>query len=236
MTKLVIPFLALMSLFSAVEYASERGKEAYMREDFGTAYREYYQAKSEEWDRAKSYIDFNLGLSALGQDSMAKAMTHWRDASEGNPDYVASKACNNLGVAVMAQDTGDGRKKFLTAIEWLKDAMRKDPENLTARYNYELLMMNQPPPPQENPDSSQQDDSQQPPDPQEGDPQDSDPNRQPRDPQENSGQPGDPQERTGREEAEMKLKQMAKREKEFVQQLQKKNPHRTSKGRDSRNW
>lgn len=87
-----------------------------------------------------------LAHSYYQLDSLNEAQYHYKLLSTIENRSISSRANTQLALlAARAQDT-------VMALDYLKTALRQEPLNRKARYNYELLMKNfsgkQPPPPQ----------------------------------------------------------------------------------------
>jgi len=70
------------------------------------------------------------------------AESNYNDLTESNAPTIASSAYNQLGVISykMSEQSPDERESFMqNSLSNFKNAIRKNPENESARYNYELL-------------------------------------------------------------------------------------------------
>jgi tetratricopeptide (TPR) repeat protein len=175
------------------------GRLAYERGEYQAAYAHYALAL-EDQGRFSARINFNLGLCYNRLDSLQLAKQCYSLADRPGEDELASLALNNLGVLSVRD------KKLKEALGQFQDALRRDPKNSTARFNYELIrhLLDVPPPP-ENPPP----DSTPPP-----------PNPKPK-PQEGAGN-NDGQSSIPLDSARKQLEALRQKEKTFIQELKKK--------------
>ena len=95
-------------------------------------------------------LQYNIGICQLQMDSVEKARNAWTKAIVKEDKKLSSLAHNNLGCLKAteqdpktAQDPKAGKENIQLALESFKNALRLDPDNELARYNYELLMKKQ---------------------------------------------------------------------------------------------
>lgn len=179
---------------------SSQGKEAFDQGEFGKA-ATHYSLAVEEYEGNAPYLFYNLGLCYTALDSQSAARDFFSRVDRQGFEDVTSHALNNLGVLEARN------KKLKEALAQFQEALRKDPKNETARYNYELIkhmLENQPPPPDQPPPDS----TPQPPPP------------KPK-PREGSGDPNSP-ESIPLDSARKQLEALKQKEKTYIQELKKK--------------
>ena len=173
--------------------------------------REYFEKALESRADQSNVMSFNLGQCLNQLDSVILADESFNRAEDAPDKKVSSMAYNNRGVFKVND------KKLEESLEFFKDALRKDPSNEEARYNYELikkyLEKQQPPPPQDN---------NQPPPPQQ--------NQQKPKSQENTGQNSGDENEISKAEAKALLDAMEQTEMEA-----RKNMKLQFKGKGSKN-
>ena len=169
---------------------------------------------------ASDAIFFNIGQCWYKLDSTGRAFGEYGKISNSNLQ-LSSMADNNSGVIL-----GNDPQKIDQAIETLKKALREDPENDLARYNYEVLKRRK----EQNKQNQNQDQNQD----QDQNKEDQQDNKQNQDNQQNDqkrntpkqrqgteGQEPQPQQEISMEQAKMLLEGMKENEKRFLQQLRK---------------
>ncbi|RFS13636.1 hypothetical protein [Emticicia sp. C21] len=156
---IVLLFLNIRSLTNV----SERNR---LKIEAGTAFmkKNYILAR----DKYQNLANISFNLEPDARLNMAHSYFHTHDTARALLEYkrllrvsdekIFTVALIQIGVINVMQ------KDSLTAMQLFKEALQKNPENLTARYNYELLRKripdNKPPPPspqnqEDNHDSSE---------------------------------------------------------------------------------
>jgi hypothetical protein len=107
-------------------------KKAYLSGDFRVAAQKY-QYLIDSLDVNEDEVRMNLANSYFNLKDTASALGEYQTLSQSKEGYIRSKAEMQLGV--MANQTS----KFEEALNHFKQAIRADPANVDARYNYELL-------------------------------------------------------------------------------------------------
>lgn len=143
-------------------------------------------------------------------------MEHFRRALPKDDPEIASFSLNNTAVLVYHTDQQDPVKKALASF---KEALRRNPDNEVARYNYELLLKYEG---EQGGGSSDQEQDQQ--DQNENENEQQPPGNIPQKapPQENSGDKADYDPVT-MDQARKMLEGMKQNEKKFIQELMKKS-------------
>jgi hypothetical protein len=107
-------------------------KKAYLAGDFKVAASKYqYMIDSLEVDEDE--VRLNLANAYFNLKDTSNALGHYQALSQSDAGQIRSKAETQLGV--MANRTS----KFEEALNHFKQAIKADPSNMDARYNYELL-------------------------------------------------------------------------------------------------
>lgn len=165
----------------------------------------HYQAALKVYPTLADGIKFNLAQCYLMLDSSARAEALYHEVLNRLPAQQQAIAHNNLGLILA------GAKKSKEATVQFRLALVKNPDAENARYNYELLLKRlpkqPPPPPPPPPDNT-------PPPPPRGRPM----------PMEGQGVVA--QRNQSPQEARAAYEELKKREKSYLQQLQKSNRQR----------
>lgn len=212
-----LPFILLL-LFAAPPDEARRANEAYESGDYRAAEAGYRKALVAAPDDAR--LHFNLGNALARQNKHDEALAAF-DRARGLASTAADRATAdyNIGHVLGAKNEWD------KAAERFREALRANPADDQARYNYEFArrMLTHPPPQpqgggQDNPESGDPDRP-----PQQGDsqsPQNPDPSSGQTDP--DAPQGGQPQEGgMSREEANQILNALENKEKELLKEFQK---------------
>jgi tetratricopeptide (TPR) repeat protein len=233
--------------------SAEQGELAWQEGKYAKSL-EYYRFALAEYPNQVEVVSYNMGQCFLVQKQSDSAIFYYQKVSAKNTPLVASDALSNHAVLVAtappkkaaAQDTsgtaGSGTgaeappanekdQAIDQALQLLRQALRSNPHNEIARYNYELLMkrkqqqednqQNQPPPPEEQEEE------------QEKEKQDRNTQNQPQQrPSEMQSAPSDP---VDERQADQLMEALKENEKRFLQQLKKK-PHRQPQQDDRPQW
>ena len=185
---------------------------------------ELYKLALEKYPDQTWPIKYNMAQCYRALDSSNLAIRNYQHARSKLDAELNSLAHNNEGVL---HTKGETRK---LALEQFKEALKANPENEEARYNYELYVkrynnQNNEPPPPENEDSDSLN------------PGISDPQNQPPPPPKLENGPVDNSDdpEISIDQAKSILRGMAGKEKRFIQEL-KKYPRQKSPRDGSPNW
>ncbi len=237
-----------------------RGQAYYLRDSIHLAQAAYSKCTNLSPREKGLLLERQVGSWAWTNIGMARVKLGEEQQEQGSsPMAINGANMPNMG---QAQPQEDPKQKFEEALKAFKEALKLDPENETARFDYELLKkrmmeMEKQKNEQENEnkdenqdqndekddqDKSDQDDQQKK-DDQEGE---SDEKKQPKpDNTEKKGQSpnqkdtqGEPQEQEmTQEQAAQLLEAMSEKEKQFIQQLEKQSPKKGRKRRsDGPDW
>ncbi|MCF6351970.1 MAG: hypothetical protein L3J06_03070 [Cyclobacteriaceae bacterium] len=134
-------FIALLLVFSPltdlgkiakVNKAKKEAKAAYLANDFQAAHDTYkYLIDSLGVSEEEVLLDYAHTLYNLNDTS--NAVNNYQELSESTNKDIASIAEQQLGQVMF------DKKQYEPALEHYKNALRKNPANQDARYNYELL-------------------------------------------------------------------------------------------------
>ncbi len=137
----------LVSLFSSdginkiarINQYKKEGNAAYMAEDYKTA-AEKYRYLYDTLQVKEDPVMLNLGHSYFHLNDTANAGTFYGLLTESSNNEYRSVAYQQLGVMASTQ------QNYKLALDRFKNALKADPSNEEARYNYELtkkLLKNQ---------------------------------------------------------------------------------------------
>jgi len=132
---------------SRINNLKKEAELAYKQQDYAKS-AELYKFLLDSMKVDEDAIQMNLANSYFQLKEKEKANFHYSKASLSDNDKIKSRAFQQLG-ALKAQD-----QKTEEALSFFKEAMKADPNNTDARYNYELLKNQEK---QENKDEQQQD-------------------------------------------------------------------------------
>jgi tetratricopeptide (TPR) repeat protein len=133
-TLLALGFFEGFTRIAKVNRYKKEGKSAFLTEKYDVAVARFaYLADTLEVQDEDILI--NLANALYRSDSIAKADQRYKQIiASGQNDNFVSLAYNQAGI-ILANS-----QKYQEAINYFKDALRSDPDNEEARYNYELLM------------------------------------------------------------------------------------------------
>lgn len=156
---IILLFLNIRSLTNV----SERNR---LKIEAGTAFMKKNYVLARDKYQKLANISFNLEPEA--RLNMAHSYFYTKDTSRALLEYKRLLRVSDeqifTGALIQIGVINAMQKDSMTAMKLFKEALQKNPENLTARYNYELLKKrlpdNNPPPPppqsqEENPDNSE---------------------------------------------------------------------------------
>jgi hypothetical protein len=133
-------FISLIALASIIDptkinrinAAKTEARNAYLSGDYKTAIKKY-KFLTDSLAVKEDEVLFNLGNAYFLEKDTANAMSTFQLLTESPQADISSKAHQQLGV--MANQKG----KFDQALSDFKQAIKADPTNESARYNYEML-------------------------------------------------------------------------------------------------
>jgi len=197
----------------------DEGKKHFSKHHFIESAKSYELA-IKQFPKYSRVCRFNAAQAWLNADSMPNANSIYNQIQTGENDKISSNVLNNYGV------NSDKNSKTEEALAFFKDALRRDPENEIARYNYELLKKKN----SQNQQQDKQDQQQQ----QQQDKNSEDQKSGDKGNNSGQGQGGNkPTEQQGnksqaapvsKQQAKQLLQAMKQNEKKFLQQLKKKVP------------
>lgn len=117
---------------SKINALKKEAKEAYNSADYKTAIAKYKEL-NEKYDVHEDEIQLNLANGYFLSKDTANAISTFQPLTNSANKEIASKAHQQLGVIASQQ------KKYDQALSDFKQAIKTDPGNESARYNYELL-------------------------------------------------------------------------------------------------
>jgi Ca-activated chloride channel family protein len=117
---------------SKINTAKSEAKNAYLSGDYKTAIKKY-KFLTDSLDVKEDEVMFNLGNAYFLEKDSANAMSTFQSLTNSAKREISSKAHQQLGV--MANQKG----KFEQALNDFKQAIKADPTNESARYDYEML-------------------------------------------------------------------------------------------------
>ena len=136
--KLFVAILLIISPFTdldkiaRVNKAKKEAKEAFLSNDYQLAHDKYkFLIDSLGVKEEEVLLDFSHSLYQLNDTTNAE--NNYQELSESANKKISSIAEQQLGQIMF------DKKQYEPALEHQKNALRKDPTNKDARYNYELL-------------------------------------------------------------------------------------------------
>lgn len=144
----MIKFLSILSLFLAINpltYVSEvnntqlQAQEAFKNKDYLIAiYRYKHLVEDLQVEDPNAYL--NLGHAYYKAKKPRQARKYYVAVSKGKNPSLSSLAYHQLGMIAEENYNKDSSLDDLqTALMFFKKAIKQNPKNLAARYNYELL-------------------------------------------------------------------------------------------------
>lgn len=140
MKQLVLLVLLLLGIFDGINRIGktnrlkEEAQEAFLNQEYDVAVARYtYLIDSMKIEDEAMLI--NLANALFRNDSIKKADERYDQVLGMATDKVIIGAAQNQAGWILGND-----QKYQEAIQHFKDALRADPDNEQARYNYELLM------------------------------------------------------------------------------------------------
>jgi tetratricopeptide (TPR) repeat protein len=137
MKYLLLSLLALITTpdpwkISRINSKKKEARNAYAAGDYKKAI-QHYRYLVDSLAVTEDEITINLANAYYLTKDTANAQNHYQAASQSEKPYIRSKAEQQLGM--MANRTGRQEE----ALNHFKQAIKADPQNEDARYNYEML-------------------------------------------------------------------------------------------------
>lgn len=117
---------------SKINSAKTAAKKAFQTGDYQTAV-EKYKYLIDSLGVKEDEVLLNLAHARYLLKDTANAFTHYRSLTQSPKNQIASKA--NLQLGLMTNQKGKAKE----ALSYFKQAVKQDPTNEEARYNYEML-------------------------------------------------------------------------------------------------
>jgi Ca-activated chloride channel homolog len=117
---------------SQINRAKEEAKKAYLAGDYATAITKYTYLNN-ELAVNEDELRLNLANAYFQVSDTASAIGHYQTLTQSGKNTIRSTAQQQLGVIKNKQE------KFEEALNHFKEAIKSNPANDDARYNYELL-------------------------------------------------------------------------------------------------
>ncbi len=117
---------------AAVNRLKKEAKEAYLKGDYETALSKY-QYLVDSLNIEDDNITLNLANAYYHTKDTTQAVNNYSSLLDSKSKLVRSTASQQLGVI------STRNKKFEEALDHFKEALRADPGNEDARYNYEMM-------------------------------------------------------------------------------------------------
>ncbi|MBX2963428.1 MAG: tetratricopeptide repeat protein [Cyclobacteriaceae bacterium] len=133
---LLILFLAAIitdpARIGKINRAKDEAKKAYQAGDYQTAVSKYQYLK-DSLGVNEDEVLLNLANAYFELNDTTAALQHYQQLTQSSNGKIKSLAQQQLGV------TRNRQAKFEDALNHFKEAIKADPTNMDARYNYELL-------------------------------------------------------------------------------------------------
>jgi len=134
--------VAVAALFPAAGFAKNSGVEAYEREDYSGAAREFsqqlkLQPKSPE-------LHFNRGSAAYKTGNLDEALAAFSQAVTSPDPQLRTRAAYNIGNTLFQRGVGHAEKpakiqEWKNALQHYEDALRTEPKNADAAHNRDVV-------------------------------------------------------------------------------------------------
>lgn len=111
--------------------------QEFEKKNYHNASQQFQKYISEEPTYA-SYLSYNAGICELLKDSLKQAQWFFQQSLIGENTHLKSEAYNQLGYICIKQNKWDD------ALNYWKLALKENPFNEKARYNYELCLRRKP--------------------------------------------------------------------------------------------
>lgn len=136
--KVLLTWLLLLSTLtdpgkiSKVNTLKKEAQKAYNAGDYTTAIEKYRMLK-DSMKVAEDEVTLNLANAYFQKNDTTAALTEYQQISSSTNNAIRSKSNQQIGVLNNRQG------KFEEALANFKQAIKADPNNMDARYNYEML-------------------------------------------------------------------------------------------------
>lgn len=136
--KAIITILVLLSFItdpgkiSRVNTLKEEARKAFNTGDYSTAI-EKYKMLVDSLEITEDEVKLNLANAYYQQNDTTQAYSSYQQVASSTNTAIRSKANQQLGLLQNKQG------KFEEALNHFKQAIKADPANMDARYNYEML-------------------------------------------------------------------------------------------------
>jgi Ca-activated chloride channel homolog len=128
----VVAFVTDPFRIGKINRAKSEAREAYISGDYKTAAQKYHYL-IDSMKVMEDELKLNLANAYFMLNDTANALTNYESLTGSNVSAVRSKAQQQLGIMNYR------KQKLEQALENFKQAIKADPDNMDARYNYELL-------------------------------------------------------------------------------------------------
>jgi tetratricopeptide (TPR) repeat protein len=128
----VVAFVTDPFRIGKINRAKSEAREAYTSGDYKTAVQKYHYL-IDSMKVMEDELKLNLANAYFLLNDTANALTNYESLAGSKVNAVRSKAQQQLGIMNYR------KKKLEEALNNFKQAIKADPENMDARYNYELL-------------------------------------------------------------------------------------------------
>lgn len=125
-------FMSDIDRIARINSLKSEAKKAYQNGDFKTA-AEKYQYLVDSLNVSEEEVTMNLANAYFQLNDSANATNNYRSLAESQSSKIKSLSNQQLGV--LSNRVG----KYEEALTYFKQALRADPTNEDARYNYELV-------------------------------------------------------------------------------------------------
>jgi tetratricopeptide (TPR) repeat protein len=136
--KVLLTWLLLLSLLtdpgkiSKVNTLKKEAQKAYNAGDYSTAIEKYRMLK-DSMKIAEDEVTLNLANAYFQQNDTTAALTEYQQILGSSNNAIRSTSNQQIGILNNRQG------KFEEALNNFKQAIKADPNNMDARYNYEML-------------------------------------------------------------------------------------------------
>lgn len=128
----VVAFVTDPFRIGKINRAKSEAREAYTSGDYKTAVQKYHYL-IDSMKVMEDELKLNLANAYFMMNDTANAMTNYESLAGSKVNAVRSKAQQQLGIMNYR------KQKLEQALNNFKQAIKADPDNMDARYNYELL-------------------------------------------------------------------------------------------------
>ena len=128
----VVAFVTDPFRIGKINRAKSEAREAYTSGDYKTAVQKYHYL-IDSMKVLEDELKLNLANAYFMMNDTANALTNYESLAGSKINVVRSKAQQQLGIMNYR------KQKNEEALNNFKQAIKADPDNMDARYNYELL-------------------------------------------------------------------------------------------------